>query len=74
MGKAPVIASGTSAASIKIYTTKDIADIFGMGKNKANDLMRSPAFPSVRIGGVHYVEENALLKWMKTYEGREFLL
>ena len=59
---------------IEIYTIQDIQEIFKCGKRWAYELMRAPAFPSVKIGGKYIVERKALESWLKTYGGKEFIM
>ena len=58
----------------KMLTAKDLQRIFSMGKNKANELMNSSGFPTIKIGGRKYVTEQALDDWIKLYQGREYKL
>lgn len=57
---------------IVIYRSKDIQSMFGFGKNKVNELMKSSAFPAIKLGGEYIVEKNALKKWLTTNQGRSF--
>lgn len=59
---------------VKLYTPKDIERIFSMSHQQANLLMHSSGFPLVRINRRLYVEDSALRKWLKTYEGKQFLI
>lgn len=58
----------------ELYTTEDIQEIFKCGKRWAYELMRAPAFPSVKIGGKYIVERSALESWFKAYAGKEFIM
>lgn len=58
----------------KLLRVKDIAEIFGCGRNKAYELMKSPGFPTVKIGKNLYVSETELEKWIEDYSGKEYYL
>ncbi|MDY5665604.1 MAG: helix-turn-helix domain-containing protein [Blautia sp.] len=53
---------------------KDLQRCLGIGRDTAYSLMRNRAFPSVRIGNRYLVEKTALTRWLKCYEGKEFML
>ena len=57
-----------------IYTCKDIMKIMQIGRNAAYNLMKSPCFPSIKIGGTYRVSEEAFNKWLKTYEGKQVII
>lgn len=57
---------------LRVLTTKDIQDIFKIGKNSAYELMHSPAFPSFSINNRLYVTEEALADWLDTYKKKKF--
>jgi len=57
----------------KLYTVKDLRK-FGIGRDKAYQLMHSKAFPSIKIGGSYYVEPKAFMDWLKKYQNKEFIL
>ena len=59
--------------SLEIYTTKDIQELFKCGKRQAYELMKAPAFPSIKIGGRYIVEKSALERWFSDYEGKFFI-
>ena len=58
----------------ELLTAKELQKIFRCGKNRAYDLLRSPAFPSIRIGGRYYVTVSAVKEWLKAYENKVFFL
>lgn len=58
--------------TLKLFTPKELQQLFGMGKNQVYALMNSSAFPTVRINNRMYVEEGALRTWLNTYKGRKF--
>lgn len=45
-----------------------------IGRDRAYCLMRNKAFPSIKIGNTYRVSEDALERWKRQYEGREFIL
>ena len=57
----------------RLYTVNDLRQL-GLGRDKAYQLMRSEAFPSIKIGGQYYVDEKAFEEWLKRYENKEFIL
>lgn len=57
-----------------MLNVKELQEALGVGRETAYSLMRSSAFPSIRIGGRYMVEKDALMRWLKRYEGREFVL
>ena len=59
---------------IIIYDTKMLQEILGCGRRQAYDLMKSPTFPSIRIGSKYIVEKNAFLQWLKANETKTVLL
>lgn len=63
-----------SSEKTEMLTAKELKDIMRCGINRAYDLMKSPAFPSIKIGGRYLVSVFALEKWLELNEGRNFLL
>ena len=57
-----------------MLTTKDLQNFLKVGRDKAYALMHADGFPSIRIGGRYYVSQEALVQWLRRYEGREFTL
>lgn len=45
-----------------------------IGRDRAYCLMRNNGFPSIKIGNTYRVSEEALERWKRQYEGREFVL
>lgn len=58
----------------ELLTAKELQKIFHCGKNRAYDILKSPAFPSIRIGGRYYVTVSAVKEWLKAYENKVFFL
>lgn len=50
---------------IKVYTVKDIQNIFSCGKSVAYGIMNSDNFPSFRINKKIYVHKGKLDKWIQ---------
>lgn len=48
---------------MKILSEADVKEILGIQDKKARGLMRSEGFPSKRIGGTYYVEEQDFYNW-----------
>ena len=49
----------------ELYTVKDVAKFFQIGRNKAYDLMHEPGFPSFKLGKQMRVPKEQLLLWTK---------
>lgn len=60
--------------NVETYTVQDIQKIFKCGKRQAYELMRAPAFPSIKLGGKYIVEKRALERWFSDYEGKNFMI
>ena len=58
--------------SLKIYTAKDLQQIFGLSKNRIYDIMHQKAFPTIKIGRRYFVTEDALKEWASIYQYGEF--
>ena len=65
-----------SVESLKdeLITAKELKEIMHCGLTRAYDLLKSPAFPSTKIGGRYYVTASALKKWLERYENRTFII
>lgn len=57
-----------------VYNVKELQKVLGIGRDTAYALMRSRAFPSIKISGRFFVEKEALRIWLKHQEGKEFLM
>lgn len=57
-----------------LLTVSDLRKMLHLGRDRCYDLMHNPAFPSMRIGNRYFVHSKALLKWLDSYQGKEFLL
>ena len=47
-----------------MLTVKDLQNILKIGRDKAYGLMHAKSFPSIKIGGRYYVQEQALQEWL----------
>ena len=57
-----------------LLTVSDLRKVLHLGRDRCYDLMHNPAFLSIRIGHQNFVQTKALLKWLDSYQGKEFLL
>lgn len=55
----------------RFYNLVDIQKIFGMGRNKALNLVREKDFPAIKIGHTYYVDMVNLENWIKEHYGTE---
>lgn len=58
----------------QVLTVTELKDYLHCGINRARALMKSPAFPSTKLGSSYIVTLSALTEWLKLNEGRNFLL
>lgn len=59
---------------MNLLTVQETQSLLKMGRDKTYALMRSKGFPSIKIGGRFFVEEEALAEWLKKQRYREFKL
>lgn len=57
-----------------MLTVKDLQKELKIGRDMAYALMHAKGFPSIKIGGRYFVTEEALAKWLRTYESKSFVL
>ena len=55
-----------------LYTVNDIMNIFGLGQNKAYELLHSSGFPSIKLNRKILVEKSKLEAWISKNSGKEF--
>ena len=55
---------------IILYTSKDIQNIFKLGRDKTYLLMHSKGFPIIQIGREYYVPKNKLERWIDGNVGK----
>lgn len=56
------------------YNTKQVAEVLGIGTNKALSLMRSEGFPSFKLGNTYLVERVAFERWLASVKNTTFWL
>ncbi len=61
-------------SELLVLDVKGLQSALGIGRETAYSLMRSQAFPSVRLGRRYIVEKAALQRWLKKYEGKDFVI
>lgn len=49
---------------IQMLTVKDLQTKLSVGRDIAYALMHNKSFPSIKIGGRYFVEEEALQHWL----------
>ena len=59
---------------MKLLDVKETQNILRTGRDKTYSLMRSRSFPSIKIGGRYYVDDEALQEWIRNYRYKEFLI
>ena len=57
---------------IRILTTKELAKVLKIGRDKAYALIKSSGFPSTCIGNRDIVTEQALKQWLEQYEHKKY--
>lgn len=57
-----------------LLSTSDLQKKLRIGRDKAYALMRSSAFPSIKLGGRYYVVEKEVDDWLKHYAYKSFEL
>lgn len=58
----------------EVLTAKELKSVLKCGINRAYDLMKSPAFPSIKMGGRYIVTVSALNEWLIANENKLFLI
>lgn len=56
------------------WNVKVMQQKLGIGRDTAYALMRSSSFPSIKIGGRFYVEEEALQEWLRKNRYKKIVL
>ena len=57
-----------------LLSTKDLQEKLKISRDRAYALMRSSAFPSIKLGGRYYVAEIEVNDWLKRYAYKSFQL
>lgn len=61
--------------TLTVYTAEDVQKIFGLGSiDTAYRLMRSPAFPSMRIGKALRVTKGNLIKFIDANSTKDIII
>lgn len=60
--------------STRVLDVKGLQIALGIGKDTAYSLMRSQAFPSMRLGRRYVVRKEAFEAWLKRNEGKNYVL
>ena len=58
------------SGTLKVYTAKDLQLLFGIGKDRAYQLLHSKYFPVITINNRMFVTEDSLKKWLQSLEGK----
>lgn len=69
-----IMTTVTGDNNINVITTEKLRHILGIGRDRAYALMRSPGFPSTKLGKTYFITNDKLNKWLETYAGREYHL
>lgn len=57
-----------------LYKVSDIKKLFGCGSKKAYQIMHMKNFPSFKINGTLYVEEDELKRWICRCKGKDLVI
>ena len=57
---------------VSALTPRTLAARLSIGRDKAYALMKSSGFPSIRIGDRFIVTEDALERWLRNCEGKQY--
>ena len=57
---------------MNLLNVKEAQSVLRIGRDKMYSLMHSKGFPSVKIGGRYFVEDEALQEWLHKYRYREY--
>lgn len=63
-----------SKETIKILRANDIMEILDVGRDRAYSLLKSPSFPSTKIGKTYFVTDEKFNEWLSDYAGKEFII
>lgn len=56
----------------RILKVDDLMEKLGIGRDKAYALMKSPGFPSTRLGGMYFITEKSFCSWLDSYAGKNY--
>ena len=68
------VKNNTSDGTTEIYRVPDLIQITHFGRDKAYALMRSKAFPSIKIGNTYIVTKDKFEEWLDSVSGKDFKL
>lgn len=57
---------------LEVFTAKEVSKFLKLGINQTYKLMKSEGFPSYHIGNKVFVTKEALEKWLRKAENKEF--
>lgn len=57
-----------------LLTVKELQILLNIGRDKAYALMHSDGFPSMKLGGRYYVEQEELKNWLHRYAYKQYTL
>ena len=55
----------TDKNEVRLLTRKEVMNKLKYSEATVTKMFRRADFPSIKLGKIHYVEENALLEWCK---------
>ena len=57
-----------------LLTYKDLQERLGVSRDCAYRLFHAKAFPSIKLGGRYYIDEQKLQEFLDKYANREFVM
>ena len=57
----------------KVYSFKELSEIFPFGKSKIQKLCKAGVLPVVKVGRSYITSDELLKKWFEEHEGKEVL-
>ena len=64
----------TKKEPCNIYRVSHLMGILGIGRDKAYALMRSDAFPSIKLGGNYIVSKDKFEDWLNNNSFKKYKL
>lgn len=62
-----------SKETMDVLKATDIMKRLGIGRDRAYALLKSPCFPSTKIGKTYFITDAKFEEWLNDYAGREFI-
>lgn len=56
---------------LKVYSQKDLLEIFPFGRTKLQQLLNAGVLPVVKVGKAYLTSENQIQRWLQENTGRE---